>query len=545
MDFSRGVRWNIMLTEYNSYRNNPKPNGKDRELKVNEFRMYIHGPFATNIYVDVRQIEELRTRTPFSESEIQILKSIKKRPKAKEKIYKQVNGNISDVSTTIENLKLKGFVKPITKRTISFSHMERLSITPEALEKYKRSSIDDNNCINDRSLEDFKQKIKMGTEIDNYKLRHSFFGQDEAGSFFSQEDLPVLLEVVSIKDFFEDLSNSCRDLNKLEFKRNTVYFYASGVGIFSSQVTVKIDKDVDITKIKGKLEEKVKEAIQDLFKSEISKIIQNFVSHAPAHLKLVRRIFDINSSKVGKLAWLHKIYWFYGDQFFNDNADGIGALNFEMRREFNNLLEQALEDTLPVEDRYVYYGWGRSLILTRNNNPDTEEWINKIANLVEIGQYSCFGHILLDYYLTKKIYDLTVDEPIIEQQSKILIKKIEDLDTIRSASITYLEQFRSGINIILQCDQPSLVDKLEKQWRVEQLEKNIHNKLHSVEKERSSREQSILTDKQDRLNKTAFIFTIISLASVMAAVVTLSPLKSIFNENTHGFEMTSQLSFVM
>ena len=180
-----------------------------------------------------------------------------------------------------------------------------------------------------------------------------------------------------------------------------------------------------------------------------------------------------------------------------------------------------------------------------NNDAAIEKWVSDKVGSVEIGQYSCFGLILLDYLLTKKTSELMVHEPLSEQQSKLLRKEIQQLEKLSSASIAYREQFRSGIKTILETDQPFLADSLEKHWRFEQLDKNIYNKLDSIEKQRLAREQTVSANKQDRLNNMAFIFTIVSLASVMAAIVTLSPLKKIFHEDSSSLDMTSQLFFVI
>ena len=52
-------------------------------MRLNEFYMFVHGPFATNIHVDAQQVQKLKTaiaRQPISQSEFRILKLVRGRP---------------------------------------------------------------------------------------------------------------------------------------------------------------------------------------------------------------------------------------------------------------------------------------------------------------------------------------------------------------------------------------------------------------------------------------------------------------------------------
>jgi hypothetical protein len=208
-------------------------------------------------------------------------------------------------------------------------------------------------------------------------------------------------------------------------------------------------------------------------------------------------------------------------------------------------MKQKLDDPLDMQDQYVFFGLERSLVLTMNDVHLNQNWVSEIGSLIEIGQYFCFGLNLLEYFLSRKISELMVDEPIIEQHPNKLKAKIESLERTRLASARYMEQFRSGIKALIHAGQIPLVDKLENGWRLQSIQDNILVKLKTIEKELSSREQSLLVHRQDRFSNIAFVFTVISLASVMGGVVALSPLKDQFHKVHPMFFFSSELFFVM
>jgi hypothetical protein len=122
---------------------------------------------------------------------------------------------------------------------------------------------------------------------------------------------------------------------------------------------------------------------------------------------------------------------------------------------------------------------------------------------------------------------------------KKLKKMIEQLDNFKSSIIRYLEQFRYGSTFIVGSGQRSLVEELENQWDMDRIEKGIRNKLDLFGRELSSNEQALLakeqeafTDEQRYLNKIILVFTVISLGSVTAQIVELSPSSEAFELNT-------------
>ncbi len=568
-------------------------------MKVKEFRMFIHGPFATNIHIDAQQVRCLKTvisRRPLSLTEYYILKSLdskSKRSKTRDDIIKELRQETKitsvDVSEALnilvesthyvkktpdvlrgspEHPKV-GFLKNlqesrVAKTGVGTKLLKRLSkdsfsITQEGKDKfenhkdkiysdyykeinpYSEVDIANANDVTRAALEEFWTEINAERNIDSYRfLNRVFLKEEKEDSFFSDEDRPVILAIFPFADFRKKLSleHDTPEDNipipevNLEFEKNNIYIYPSGVGIFSSQVTVRYSDDIN--KIKEKLEVEVKKIIQENFINQGSQMkLDKFNNSIKCgnRFKLVNTdSFEVESAKVTNSAWTHIIYWFYGSEFFERDTEKGQNLTNNFRLEFTDLLEQPPENTLFLQNRLVFYGWGRSLILTDTSDKITEKWVRNKVNLAEVGQYSTFGHILLDYLLQRVLLKLTVEEPIIDQSSRDLNRGIELIDDVRPAATVFLEEFRSGINTILHAGAPFLVKTLESQWRLDKVEESIRNKLESLNKERSALEQSVITQKQDRMNIISSAFTIMGIASVTAAIVSLYPLNTWFKQ---------------
>ena len=79
----------------------------------------------------------------------------------------------------------------------------------------------------------------------------------------------------------------------------------------------------------------------------------------------------------------------------------------------------------------------------------------------------------LKFFLTKIILKDESIEFSKDIKEKAVKGQIEKYQNIRSSSIKYLDQFHDGMNAILYSDHPSLLSKLEKQWRLEHMERHV------------------------------------------------------------------------
>lgn len=573
----------------------------DRDYATGQFHIFAHGPFATNIHLDAVQLENLKlvlSQRPLWVKEYYVLKSISEHRKTKLQLFKELKNwigkiSFSDVSSAVRNLEIAGFIHKepqlpnshflkaveanrvvksgvgATTMLLRRSSVENdtgifsknlFSITQQGKEKlansynkdyYNQNFGIDIDELTDKPLSEFWKDISLETNIEFIPMMDQLpieQHREKENYFFGDEDRPVLLAKFRLSNF---PSNMCLTYPKnleihLRFGNNVIDVYGSGVGLFSSTITVEYRGSTsDISNIRDELEVSIKKVIQNSFKKNGSeeelKRFYDWIKDK-GRFRLVPG-FGLELAKTSKLAWIHLIYWFYGTDFLECSSNGPSIVNNDMRGDFINLLEQIPENMSFMRDRFVFYGWGRSLILTKNVDENAFKWVQDRVDLVETGQFACFGHILIDHMLGRKLSRLVLQGPKLDDASSNLKKRIEDFDKMKSAILAYIEEFRSGINIILFLGETSLVNTLENQWRLEKLRESIRNKIKSIDNERLSIEQALLNEKQDRTNKIVLAFTIMGIASVTSAIVTLSPLSDWIKTEHHFISLLTEIFF--
>ncbi|MER5176552.1 MAG: hypothetical protein ABJB76_07055 [Candidatus Nitrosocosmicus sp.] len=578
-------------------------------MNIEEFCIFVHGPFATNIHIDASDVQKIKTaitKDRLSFRQYYILCLLSKEPKTFDAIFnelrkkikvsnlddgishlykeKYLNIQLSDSNKTeghnykINKLSnrpssvLKAISDNLHYRTSSvkkkFDKSEFklvLEITDKGNKKYKESGFKehdfenfskkekgDNNEINVEDLFQFRNDVDALTDIKSYKLlKHVIVNHyEEENSFFTEEDFPILLakfeikepKTLEIKDSDENLEfNSI--VKSIRFENYEVYLYPNGIGLFTSQVTVNVKNHGNINKIKDKLETLVKKTFLEKFKEPaINNRIEKFKNSIlyKEGFKLVDA-FELESNKINNLAWIHIIYWFYDNDLFEVDIKRRKSIRNYFRQDIVELLEQNVEDAPILQNRLDIYGWGRSVILTENKDV-TKEWVRNKVKLLEIGQYSLFGHILLDSLLKNVITKITVEKSYTKHPNKKLNEEIERLNKSILASTVYLGELQSGINAILRAGSLSFVKTLENHWRLDKIEENIRKKLESLYGQRSSMEKLLISDKRDQTNNITLAFTAMGIATVIAAVVGLSPLNSFINGEKHIWPMLDQIS---
>jgi len=366
---------------------------------------------------------------------------------------------------------------------------------------------------------------------------------------------------------------------QLRFQNNSIYFYESGTAMFSTEVMITFQKGVEIPLLR-ELEDFAKNFVLDKFGAQLlsfSNMFSEIISSKK--LRLIPGI-AIDSCKAGHLGWLHTVFCFENEQLFAEKpTEALGQLKDDALKDFSGLLEQIPEDMSPLVDRYVFYGWGRSLIVTKGNIERSE--IVRLVELLEVYQYFTFGLYQLDTFLIKEMYELdprshepnlrfniegfeNIDELNAEELNGIRAM-IQRLDNVRSSTIRYLEQFRYSSNVVLISGERPLIQRLDDQWGLEHIERGIRNKLDLLDRELSSEEQALIAkenslivqkqnqnirqqqlslEEQSYLNKLILMFTVITLAGVISQLIVLSPLNEAFPEKTHDF-VSSQLFVVL
>ena len=316
---------------------------------------------------------------------------------------------------------------------------------------------------------------------------------------------------------------------KVAFINKHVNFFTSGIGIFSLKVRIEFqDNNADIPYLKYTVEKEIDEYINNRFIVEVKNYINTLTKLLSSNTDYTKFLskekndsgfdYDINISNINtKFPWIHRIYCFCNDEELFKQAKGKN-FNENIKKNLNYLLQQTPDDDAPyLFDKYIFFGIGRSLIVIPSSHKPRE--IKNVIDLMEIGQYFCYGLYLLNFFLTKIILkdeSIEFSKGIKEKEVK---GKIEKYQNIRSNSIKHLDQFHDGMNAILYSDHPSYLSKLEKQWRLEHMERHVIYNIKSIDQNRNYNNELYLRIKQDRLDKLIAIFTLFSIFVVFGAIV--------------------------
>ena len=230
------------------------------------------------------------------------------------------------------------------------------------------------------------------------------------------------------------------DFANINFEKIAVSFYAYGTAVLSIHVKITFDEDPNVKIIKM-ADKELEMIIKEFFEKKVLELRKSFYNAIRKHNFPVIKEMGFEPSDENSFAWLHKIYWFRGPEFFDGDR-----LKIELYNQFCALLGQRPENMSPFLDRYVYYGDGRSIIINKNANSSAnlEETV-QLLKVLEVSQYFCLSLYQLHEYLTGKTINMEIETDL-----EILKDQIKQLNIIRLVAFRYLEQFKHGFNILFQ-----------------------------------------------------------------------------------------------
>lgn len=363
----------------------------------------------------------------------------------------------------------------------------------------------------------------------------------------------------SIKFVLDDYEVSSNSIT-YKFENNTVYFYEAGSGLFSTQVRVRFRRGENVDSVK-EAERFARDIVIRKYENQLSSLRDMFSETITKKGIVQVTRFESDSFVVERFGWLHTAYYFCNPEFLEDNEDFINRLRDNILKDLSTLLDQVPHEMSSSMNHYVFFGDGRSLIVTK---VPLQGEIVRLVRLLETYQYFYFALIQLDTFLLNEMYNPTIgyeyqenSSVSIDQILKNLQSEIKDLEKFRSLTIRYLELFRYVSNVLVISDR-SLIKEQENQWDMDRIEKDIRNKLDSFYRElssikqallaeqqvRSTEEQKAFTKQQNYLNNLILVITVISLGSVTAQILVLPPLDDTFPPDATDFYRT-QLFIVL
>jgi hypothetical protein len=363
-------------------------------------------------------------------------------------------------------------------------------------------------------------KVKWGTEsAEKLKISKGVFAP------VSKEDSFIMGYLVSDKEDpnslpIEEKIQVDLMLEALKFSNIKFYIHYSGVAQCSVEVEIIGKEDITILQL-----ETISEQLNLLYKQYFEGIsYQIAVNFANTVEKLDVPIFNMEHmpdvrdfSKEDKaqyiLPWTHRVYHIHDEQLFNLENPG---------EPFKFLLTPSkkmdVEDFSIYDNRYIYFGWGHSIIFTKEMDSGFSQTSMEpydYVRIIEIAQVNWRSVELLDDIVDNAItwFNLHIDE----LDLKSIKRNIYEIRDFNLTVKRILDNFRD-VKITFDTEKRNLLKELNDRWLTSDMYEVLEGKLEMIEDTLEDLFQRQKEKKDDSLNKIVLAFTIISLVDVFSAL---------------------------
>ncbi|MBD3187543.1 hypothetical protein GF325_11980 [Candidatus Bathyarchaeota archaeon] len=301
----------------------------------------------------------------------------------------------------------------------------------------------------------------------------------------------------------------------LHFNDVRFYFYESGVGTCSAWVKLEHPDGIDILQL-----EAASERLNELFKSYFEEIAYELTVRFVNAVKRneIRRLVmdflpDVKEVDRQKnfIPWTHRIY------HVHDHPDLISMKN--PGEPFRTLVtptrQMDINDFSIYDNRYIYFGWGHSLIFTKGGEDgysQTSRPVTDYVRLVEIAQAKWQFLDVLSDILHYSV--LSFNRLFSKMNIQRLQKTITMIRGFRNAIERILADFR-GIKITFDTEKRILLDELHDRWLTSKLMDRLDYCMQQIEDFLEELYQRQKEQREESLNVIALLFTILGAIEVI------------------------------
>ncbi|MBD3230455.1 MAG: hypothetical protein GF329_19905 [Candidatus Lokiarchaeota archaeon] len=317
----------------------------------------------------------------------------------------------------------------------------------------------------------------------------------------------------------EDFSNILP--NSLKFKNIYFYFYENGTGTCSAMVEIEKNEGItilELEEISEKLNKLYKEVFEDICFQLSKKYIDASRKFKISHLKLdfLPKIDQVDKYRYF-IPWTHRVYHIDNDKNLQDMRNP-GEL-------FRTLITPTsvmdIKDFSIYDNRYIYFGWGHSLIFTYGDEDgysQTSRPVYDYIRLVEIAQAKWeFLDVLTDVVNYSII---TFQKHYKKMKLKRLQKSINRIRNFRNGVNRILADFR-GIKITFDTEKRILLDELHERWLTNKILSNLEDNIDRIEELLDQLYQRQKEQREESLNTIALLFTIVGVIEVFGLIFSI------------------------
>ncbi len=309
--------------------------------------------------------------------------------------------------------------------------------------------------------------------------------------------------------------------NSLKFTNVKFYIDTAGVGCCSVDVEIEKREGIKILQL-----EKISEKLNKLYKKYFEEICYKIslkYAQTIKKLNIPNFTFDFfpepstfsdDEKSEHILPWTHRIYHINDDHLFELENPGDP---------FKFLVTPAkkmdVNDFSIYDNRYIYFGWGHSIILTSNKKSKFSQTTYKVyddyVRLIEIAQ---------THWRSLEILINLVDYAVVwfnfhfkEMKLKRIKRAIYNIREFNRSINRVLDTF-SGIKITFDTEKRNLLQELNDRWHTSEIFEKLQEKLNMIENFLQDLFQRQKEKVDDSINAIVLLFTIISLVDIFGTI---------------------------
>lgn len=318
---------------------------------------------------------------------------------------------------------------------------------------------------------------------------------------------------ISINEEVSDLFGK----NSLGFLEPRFYFHEFGTATCSVSVSLERDEGLTILEL-----EEVSETLNNLYKKYFEDISYQL---AEAYVKTIQKLkipyyqldffpsINVEEKSSICLPWTHRIYHIHDPKLFDlpNPGESFKFLVTPSR-------QMDVKDMSIYDNRYIYFGWGHSLIFT-SDNPDayfqSSRKVSDYVRVVEIAQAKWQSLDILEDFVDlmivvfgKRTTGLSM------RQLRQLIRKIKTFDIGFSRIMDYY----TGLKITFDTEMRVLLLELNERWLTNMRISKIYQRLKDLEKLLDDFSQQRKDRQDDNLNKVVLFLAVVSTIEVYVSI---------------------------
>lgn len=431
----------------------------------------------------------------------------------------------------MSELRFKEITEYIFSPFSTFIYLNRDEIRFQGIQAVREKLV---NKLNENPiiLNEHQQKIEWCVEeCEDFKSSKGVFAPPGKGNSFIMAKLVCDDQNFDSYCIEEEIENYFK-AKSLAFSDVNFYFHEFGISTCSANIKIIKENGLAITEL-----DEVSEFLNDLFRDyfqELSFQLAKLYIEAIKELNIPYYQFDF-FPKIEDIAlekyfipWTHRVYQIKDSSLFDLENPGLP---------FQFLLtpskQMDVEDLSIYDNRYIYFGWGHSLILESGNADgfsQTKTPASEYVRLIEIAQANWQNlDILADLV---DVTNASFHEFFGKLKPRQIKKAIYEIREFNNALDRILDYYR-GVKITFDTEKRILLGELNERWLTPEMYVKLQEKLALTEELLDDLYNRQKEGREEALNIIALLFTILSVVEIITIFI------DIFNVNLSPLSIVS------